>query len=288
MSESDPMITDAEITRAVEVCDWSALHEVVAALRARAERAESERDKAVHTAEILAKSSEERRRLEAELAEALETMRVASRQSCAPYSMPDDADACCASCACRDFLARAAAPAKPTYVGVDLASGPDRTVEQVVSVVAEPLEKVDASLRLAKAVDRQYGTDSDGPPCLFMGFFGPPCDLGHGHANKWEATVCESTRRGLTEGEWCISGARMLLPGISRGGEACYFTPDFTVWRAGADGRPELVRCYDAKAGRHRPKRKRSPEWRRGRMAFTAEYGVEVVEVSPAGEGGKR
>jgi len=102
------------------------------------------------------------------------------------------------------------------------------------------------------------------------------CERGHRHDSRLEVRLCGLVHAQALPDQRVFVHARVPLwaLGTDAGGRpASYFTPDFVVTGPGADGCPEIQACFDAKG-------RRSREWRRGRAAFKASYGVEVAEVA--------
>lgn len=99
------------------------------------------------------------------------------------------------------------------------------------------------------------------------------CDAGHRHPSKVEARVCGELRTELLGTDLRLFLApRLPLFAIapSERGRPLYFTPDFAIVAPGG----KMVRIVDAKSGR-----RRSPEWRRGKSAAEATYGLRVEEI---------
>jgi hypothetical protein len=97
------------------------------------------------------------------------------------------------------------------------------------------------------------------------------CPLGHRHASKMEARVCNSVHRDLRADERCFLQVRwpLLAIGADPRGRPLYLTPDFTI--VGADNR--IRRVVEAKG------RRVSRDWIRGKMAFEATCGVKITET---------
>ena len=87
------------------------------------------------------------------------------------------------------------------------------------------------------------------------------------HPSKLEARVYEELRLvAISTGARLYRHVRFPLLNLAPDahGGASYFTPDFVLAGPGAE-----LRVIDAKG-------RESPEWRRGALAFEAEYGIQV------------
>lgn len=102
------------------------------------------------------------------------------------------------------------------------------------------------------------------------------CDAEHIHDSRMEARVCMALRSELA-GTGLVVFVHARLPvwclGPQPSGRPDYVTIDFAVLRPGAV--PAVVRLVDAKPRRRAAT---SRDWRRGRRALEATYGIRVEE----------